>query len=230
MGRVPSRDIHAARGLPRKFKRLAKRAVKEVCSHPPLNRVICWRAPRHHGKVALTFDDGPHASHTRSVLDVLERHAVRATFFVLGVSIERNPDVFQDIVDAGHEIGIHGYTHTNDNLGEQTLRTLDIAARFGVTTTLFRPPHGILPATTGLWMLRHRMSVVMWSVDSRDSMRHDGKIAADGHDSFERIEAGDIVLLHDDNPVCTSDVQEIIRVLERNQIGTASVSELLRPA
>jgi peptidoglycan/xylan/chitin deacetylase (PgdA/CDA1 family) len=220
----------AAKRMPRRLKRAAKGVLAELCSHAPLNRVICWRFPRRHRKVALTFDDGPNPDHTRGVLDILEQHSIRATFFVLGISIERNPDVFQDVVDAGHEIGIHGYTHTNDNLGAQTERTLEILSRFGVTSTIFRPPHGILEASTGLWMLRHRISVVLWSVDARDSMRHDGKVASDGHDSFDLIEAGDIVLMHDDNPVCESDLHEIIEVLNRNQLGAASVSELLHAA
>ena len=132
------------------LKWLAKGMVAEVFSHPPLNRIVCWRLSRASRKVALTFDDGPHPVHTRHVLDVLDGARMKATFFVLGRAIEQNPRVFRDIVDAGHEVGIHGYNHTHDDLSGQTQRTLEIVARFGATSSLFRPPHGVMEKTTDL--------------------------------------------------------------------------------
>jgi peptidoglycan-N-acetylglucosamine deacetylase len=217
-------------GRPPLLKWLAKGLIAEVFSYRPMCRLVCWRLPRGPRKVALTFDDGPHPVYTRPVLDLLEANEMRATFFVLGAAIERNPRVFQDIVDAGHEIGIHGYDHTHDDLGGQTRRTLDIVASFGATSSLFRPPHGIMESRTGLWMLRNRMSVVFWSVDARDSLRHERKTAAHSHDSFDRIGAGDIVLLHDDNPQCPEDLEEIITVLRRENLTGASVSDCLARA
>jgi peptidoglycan/xylan/chitin deacetylase (PgdA/CDA1 family) len=206
---------------------LAKSAATELCSYRPVCRFLCWHFARQTGKVALTFDDGPNPIYTREVLDVLDRQKVRATFFVLGESIEENPRVFQDIVDAGHEIGVHGYNHTLVDLAEQTRRTLGILSRFGVKSSLFRPPHGVLAPRTGLWMLRHGMSVVLWSIDARDSLRHEKKTAPDSHDSFDRIRAGDIVLLHDDNPQCARDVREILGVLDREKLDPVPVTSFL---
>lgn len=214
-------------GRPPLLKWLAKGVVAELCSHPPVRRMVCWRSARRARKVALTFDDGPNPTYTREVLDLLDRYSIRSTFFVLGRAVEQNPSVFQDIIDAGHEIGIHGYNHTLTDLGGQTRRTLDIISRFGVTTSLFRPPYGLLDAGTGLWMMRNRMSVVLWSVDARDSLRHERKTAPDSHDSFDRIRGGDIVLLHDDNPQCTMDVREIVRSLDRERLHPVPVSQLL---
>ncbi len=209
------------------LKWLAKSVVEELCSYRPVCRLLCWRLARRSGKVALTFDDGPSPKYTREVLDVLDQKKVRATFFVLGESIEENPRVFQDIVDAGHEIGVHGYNHTLVDLGGQTRRTLGIMSRFGVKSSLFRPPRGVLAPGTGLWMLRNRMSVVLWSIDARDSLRHERKTAPDSHDSFDRIRGGDIVLLHDDNPQCAMDVREILGVLDHQKLAPVPVTELL---
>jgi peptidoglycan/xylan/chitin deacetylase (PgdA/CDA1 family) len=214
-------------GRPPLLKWLAKGVVAELCSYPPVRRTICWRSARGPRQVALTFDDGPNPVYTREVLDVLDRHGIRSTFFVLGTAVEKNPSVFQDIIDAGHEIGIHGYNHTLTDLGGQTRRTLDIVARFGVRSSLFRPPRGVLDPHTGLWMMRNRMSVVLWSVDARDSLRHERKTAPDSHDSFDRIRDGDIVLLHDDNPQCAVDCCEIIQFLEREKLRAVPVSQLL---
>jgi peptidoglycan/xylan/chitin deacetylase (PgdA/CDA1 family) len=210
------------------LKRLLKGPVVELCSHRPMRRVICWRFPRRHNKVALTFDDGPHPIYTPQTLDILAAHSIRATFFVLGSLIEENPDIFRRLVAEGHGVGIHGYVHTHDNLGEQTLRTLDIVSRFGVTSTIFRPPNGILDSRTGLWMVRHGFSIVFWSVDGRDSMRHEGKDF--NHQPYEKIGPGDIVLLHDDNPVCVADLRTIIEVVQSKKLEPVLVSEILAAA
>lgn len=207
------------------LKRFFKAPVVELFSHNPLRQTICWRFPRKHGTITLTFDDGPHPVYTPQTLDILAEHSLRATFFVLGSYIEKHPDIFRRMVAEGHDIGIHGYTHTHDKLGEQTLRTLDVIAPFGVTSTIFRPPNGILHASTGLWMLRHQFSIVFWSFDARDSMRHEGKDSY--HRPYEELGPGDILLMHDDNPVCVSDLREVVEVIQRKQLRTAVVSELL---
>ncbi|ACY18934.1 polysaccharide deacetylase family protein [Haliangium ochraceum] len=207
------------------LKQLIKKPVIELFSRKPLRRIICWRFPRDQHRVALTFDDGPHPEYTPKTLDILAEHSIKATFFVLGSYIENHPDIFRRMVSEGHEIGIHGYVHTHDNLGEQTLRTLDIVSRFGVTSTLFRPPNGFLEARTGMWMVRHGFSMVFWSVDGRDSMRYEGKDSS--HQPYEEIRGGDIVLLHDDNPVCVEDLSTIISVLKEKSLKPARVSEML---
>ncbi|WP_428265716.1 polysaccharide deacetylase family protein [Haliangium sp.] len=207
------------------MKQLLKRRVVELCSHRPLRRVICWRVPERHHQVALTFDDGPHPVYTPQTLDVLAEHDIRATFFVLGESIENNPEVFRRMVAEGHEIGMHGYVHDYRNMAEQAPRLLDVLAEYGVTPTTFRPPNGVLEPRTGLWMMRRGYSMVFWSVDGRDSMRHEGK--DDHHQPYEDIGPGDIVLLHDDNPVCVEDLREIIAIIRRKGLGTARVSEFL---
>ena len=207
------------------IKRFVKDPVIGLFSHRPLRRIIFWRVPRRHHKIALTFDDGPHPIYTPQTLDVLAKYGIRATFFVLGQMIERSPDVLRRMIDEGHEIGVHGYDHTHDGLGEQTLRTLDILADFGVSPTIFRPPGGRLSAETGLWMLRHRFSMVFWSFDGRDSMRHEGKDFY--HRPYDELASGDILLLHDDNPVCVADTDTVAEILQRKHLGTALISEFL---
>lgn len=212
-------------GSNRLLKRLLKKPVVELCSHPPMRRVICWRFSRNQRQVALTFDDGPHPIYTPQTLDVLAEHSLRATFFVLGSQIEEHPEIFRRMIDEGHDVGIHGYVHSPDDMAEQTLRTLDVVARFGVSPSIFRPPYGIMSPRTGMWMLRHGFSVVFWSVDGRDSMRHEGK--ASTHDTYEDIGPGDIVLLHDDNPVCVADVPAIAAVLRKKRLEAVRVSDML---
>ena len=92
------------------LKWLAKGAIAELCSYRPVCRFVCWRFARQTGKVALTFDDGPSPTYTREVLDVLDREKVRATFFVLGESIEENPGYSRTSSMRGTRSGSTGTT------------------------------------------------------------------------------------------------------------------------
>jgi len=210
-----------------RLKQVVKPRVIALFGHRPLCKVIFWRLPAKHASehVALTFDDGPHPEYTPQVLDLLAKWRVQATFFVLGSHIENNPDIFRRILDEGHEFGIHGYAHTNDELDRQTLRTLGVVHQFGVSSSLFRPPHGILNWRTNLWMIRHGFTTVLWSFDCRDSMRHEGKDS--DHRSLDGIGPGDIVLLHDDNPVCISELARILETIKTKQLKPCIISEML---
>ncbi|MEM9490770.1 MAG: polysaccharide deacetylase family protein [Myxococcota bacterium] len=212
----------------KELKETFRPAIYDVFSRRPMRDVICWRfnqrdAPQH---VSLTYDDGPHPEYTPQVLDALAAGSARATFFVLGSHIEKWPDLFKRTVDEGHDIGIHGYVHNNEAMGEQTERTMAIVKEFGVTPRIVRPPYGYLHVSTGLWMVRNRFTTVMWSFDCLDSMRHEGKVPE--RHSLDQIQPGDIVLLHDDNPVCVQDTIEIVELLRRRNLQTRVVSEMLR--
>jgi peptidoglycan/xylan/chitin deacetylase (PgdA/CDA1 family) len=107
--------------------------------------------PRH---VALTFDDGPHPFATPEMLWLLAEHQVRATFFVLGRRLTRYPWLGSEIVDAGHEIGVHGWDdstlvpRTRGAVRADLARTVDLVLELtGARPRWWRPPHGV--ATTG---------------------------------------------------------------------------------
>jgi peptidoglycan/xylan/chitin deacetylase (PgdA/CDA1 family) len=152
--------------------------------------------------VALTFDDGP-SSHTGEVLDVLSRYGVHATFFAIGINVERRPELARRIVSAGHAIGNHTYDHplwaaVEDasrvrkelELGEQAIETAT-----GVYTAIFRPPHG----WRSPWMIeaarREGYLVVTWSVSPDDWRRPSPRVIAER--VLQSVTPGGIVLLHD---------------------------------
>lgn len=208
--------------LPRKrLRELATRATLR----PPLSRLLCFRGARSVGKIALTFDDGPDPEYTAAVLDTLARRDARATFFVLGRQVERHPRLLHRIRDAGHEIGIHGYDHSSRDLGAQARRTRAILRAHGVATRLFRPPRGRLDPRAGARLALAGYRTVLWSFDARDSMRAEGK-TRDRID-YARLRPGDIVLLHDDNPVCAGDLDAIIATVRERGLELAPVSELV---
>src|SRR3954466_12802394 len=102
-------------------------------------------AARH---VVLTYDDGPQAGDTEGILEALAERQATATFFVLMSRVRRHPGLFQDVVAAGHEIGLHGVDHRRlttvpvDELDKRTADAKDeLQDRLGRAVTWFRPPY-----------------------------------------------------------------------------------------
>ena len=128
--------------------------------------------------VALTFDDGPHALHTRTVARALSVHDARATFFAIGEKVGARADVVRELRDAGHEIGIHGHrvdrllgfrsaAAAYDDLA-RAVEALEVVT--GARPTLFRPPYGV--TTPGIARAAHELSltVVGWSARALDGL------------------------------------------------------------
>ena len=177
--------------------------------------------------MALTFDDGPNSDYTRQVLDVLTAENIPATFFLEGRWIEENPQLVAELIDAGHEIGNHGYNHGDDSVLMQVKKCADVLKKVGVSTNLFRPALGKLNLIELIWLRLTGYRVFLWSVDTHDSMRHEGKWAVDGPD-YSSIQGGDIVLLHDDNPVCIDELPEIIKTARDRHLEFVPVLEVNR--
>jgi peptidoglycan-N-acetylglucosamine deacetylase len=123
----------------------------------------------------LTFDDGPDKQHTPAVLDVLSSYGVPATFFCIGSHIEQHPDVLRRIVELGHTVGNHTWSHpyltrvTPSEMAHEMERTSTIVEGIvGLRSKLMRPPYGDVNDTVlqQLWGMGYH--VVMWDVDSVD--------------------------------------------------------------
>lgn len=173
----------------------------------PRERLLA-SGPRSASGIALTLDDGPHPEHTPRLLDELDRHQIKATFFVVGQAAERHADIVRRIAEEGHTLGTHTYTHSEPaetsaaTMLEETRRSINLIADLtGQRPTLFRPPKGklTLKKTLGLWKLQQ--SIVLWNQDPRDYQ------AGTEHGiqmwfSAYVPQRGDIVLLHDTHPHC----------------------------
>jgi len=155
-------------------------------------------------EIALTFDDGPGPASTRQVLATLARFEARATFFVLGEKVRAAPDVLREIAEAGHEIGIHGDWHDRllslrnpDRIVADIERARDsVAAVIGKRPLLFRPPLGHVSPRTASAAKRLGLTLVGWSVRSRDGLASATAEAVQRR-VVEGLQPGAIVLLHD---------------------------------
>ncbi|MCM3630895.1 polysaccharide deacetylase family protein [Paenibacillus glycanilyticus] len=126
-------------------------------------------------RVALTFDDGPDETFTPLVLDVLKKAGVKATFFVVGNRIEANPEIFQRILNEGHAVGNHSYSHPNflklsDEDFRDEINATDklIKTYIGYLPSLVRPPYGGVTEDQINWLASMEKKIINWNVDSLD--------------------------------------------------------------
>jgi peptidoglycan/xylan/chitin deacetylase (PgdA/CDA1 family) len=152
---------------------------------------------------ALTFDDGPHAQGTPAVLEILARERVRATFFLVGEQLRRNPTLGREILAAGHGIALHCDRHRNMlrltpwQVREDIARAqATIEDSTGHSPTLYRPPYGVLNASALRVAWARGWRTLLWTQWGRDweARATPASIAARVTDG---VQEGSVLLLHD---------------------------------
>jgi peptidoglycan/xylan/chitin deacetylase (PgdA/CDA1 family) len=153
-------------------------------------------------QVALTFDDGPWPTSTPILLDLLARHNLQATFFVVGRQAEKHPELIAAILAQGHTIGNHSLRHDSllmlrrpKTLQKDIHTTQEILQKSGITPCVFRPPAGITNPRLRQVLAREKLLAVNYSCRAMDGGNRNianlaGKILA-------RLRPGDIIMLHD---------------------------------
>ncbi|MFI1727251.1 polysaccharide deacetylase family protein [Streptomyces sp. NPDC020489] len=178
--------------------------------------------------IALTFDDGPAAPETATLLNHLAQYKARVTFFTVGQNVAAHPGLVRAEAKAGHEIGNHSWNHpdltrlTPQQIASQLNRTsAAIKAATGRTPTLFRPPYGAVNAQV---KAATTLSPVLWDVDTEDWKYHDpAKVA---RTVITKAQPNDVVLLHDIHATSVAAVPEILRTLTARGYHFVTVSHL----
>jgi peptidoglycan/xylan/chitin deacetylase (PgdA/CDA1 family) len=161
-----------------------------------------WRKPKSEKALYLTFDDGPTPEITAWVLAQLEQYQALATFFLLGQNVQLYPEIAHQIIDAGHSIGNHTFSHKDGWKTDQKqyLRNFlkgqqSIKEYTGVQSTLFRPPYGHITRAQARQIMRSH-EIVMMDVISGD---FDTSLKAEDclKNVIHKAKAGSIVLMHD---------------------------------
>lgn len=176
-----------------------------------------WRMDPSVKAVYLTFDDGPIPEATPYVLDVLARYDIKATFFMVGDNVRKHPDVFRQVVAAGHRIGNHTFNHIggfrwlswkyleNTRKAEEEMDTQlsllseqfpNVSPLPVASTPLFRPPHGWMRTLQYRAIRRQGYRIIMW-----DSVTRDYSCRLTAEDVLENVKCyarnGSIITFHD---------------------------------
>ena len=158
-----------------------------------------WRIPTQEKILYLTFDDGPHPQITEFVLQQLDHYQAKASFFCIGENVDRFPDTYNQILQAGHTIGNHTQRHVNGWKTSDRAYLQDVTeASQRISSDWFRPPYGRVRSTQ-VRLLKNRfpqLKIAMWDVLSGDFDRtKTGEWCAE--QVIRKVEPGSIVVLHD---------------------------------
>ena len=181
--------------------------------------------------VALTFDDGPDPRGTPEVLEALARVRAVATFFVLGERVEQEPALLERVLEAGHDVQVHGHAHlrhsehTRETVEEDLVRALDALP---VRPTLWRLPYGEPAEFSEEIAKAHGLTIVRWTVDSYDWRGDEAETMLAAVEP--ELKDGAVVLMHDGastarhTPALIGPLAHAIRAkgLEPGRIGLSS--------
>ena len=188
------------------------------------------------GMIALTFDAGASAEPVPAILKALADTGSHATFFFTGKWVKTNSGVAQDIVNAGHEVGNHSWSHpdftklSNDEMLDQISRTEQIMeTKLHINgASLFRPPFGARNDDVRSLVADHGYRVIYWAVDCLDSVKKN--ITAEQIEArvLAKAKQGDIVLMHCGSQATAEALPSLIAALNHKGWKVVTVSDLLR--
>ena len=181
--------------------------------------------------VALTFDDGPSGRFTRALLDGLAQRQVKATFLLCGYRLKDYPKEAKRILEEGHEIGLHGYSH--DPMNKMSRKELEKELKDnlallpdGCKPLFLRPPGGASSQMVKDTARELGLGILQWSVDPRDwATRDAGAITAM---VIDNVRDGDVILLHDMTDSSVEAALSIIDQLKSQGFRFVTVQELAR--
>src|SRR5690625_427179 len=200
--------------------------------------VLFLHGDRHKNEVALPFDDGPDIRFTPLVLDMLKKHDVKATFFLMGNRAKEHDEIVQRIHEEGHAIGNHTYWHPNlpkeqpERLDWEVKETEQVIENIvGFKPKLFRSPYGALNEEMVETLDNLGNKIIGWDVDSLDWKQLETDVIADN--ILSNVSPGSIILMHDggdwtmDLMGTVESLDKVITKLTEDNIRFVTVPELL---
>jgi peptidoglycan/xylan/chitin deacetylase (PgdA/CDA1 family) len=166
-------------------------------------------------RVWLTFDDGPHPANTETILKALDRHGVKAIFFMVGQNAQRHRTTAKAVADAGHWVGNHTWAHpdlttrTDEQIRDEIERTREVIGDLE-TTRVFRPPYGARNRRVDAVVASLGYETMLWTVDTLDWKYRSNQWIEHGLDQIED-RSSSLVLAHDIHATTATRVDRFIQ-------------------
>ena len=184
----------------------------------------------------MTFDDGPWTRHTADVLDILGRHGVRSTFFMVGERVSIAPSMARRVWEEGNEIGVHTQHHVSLSKVSVSKQNLEITQNWEAIQLAvpqasiywWRAPYGDVPKPAPAAIAELGLHHKAWSIDTNDWR---GVSDVDFQNAiFDKARDGAVVLMHEHTPVTRHNLEAVIIALQEAGYQLVTVSELKLPA
>lgn len=182
--------------------------------------------------VALTFDDGPAENRSQEILDILEKHGCKASFFLTGKRAEARPDLVREMLKGGHSVGNHSYGHSNFfplyralRIRKELERTNQILKDAGTgDIRFFRPPFGVTNPNVARGLRATGMEVAGWSIRSFDTRNEAAaKVVAR---ILKRMKAGDVILLHETSANIVEILELLLPAIRKTGLSCVTLDQL----
>lgn len=183
-------------------------------------------------QMAITFDDGPNPEFTPQVLALLKQFDAKATFFCIGKHIETYPELFKQILDEGHTVGNHTYSHSNafgffrtQKVQEELEKSNTIIKQFsGLSAKLYRPAFGVTNPNIRCAVQNLNLTTIGWNKRSLDTTNlSDEQILKR---VTKNIKSGDVILLHDTRDKSVRVLEQLLLFLRDNNFQSVTVDTL----
>lgn len=180
-----------------------------------------WNIPNTENSIYLTFDDGPTPEITERVLEILDNHHIKATFFCIGDNVRKHPEIVQKIISKQHSVGNHTYSHlkgwktsTKSYISNTEACEIKLNSLFKIRNSkLFRPPYGKITPWQSYKLRKLGYKIIMWDVLSRD---YDASISAEKcyENVIKNVSSGSIIVFHDSNKAKENVLNSLEKTIE----------------
>jgi peptidoglycan/xylan/chitin deacetylase (PgdA/CDA1 family) len=180
-----------------------------------------WNIPNSENTIYLTFDDGPTPEITERVLEILDKHHIKATFFCIGDNVRKHPEIVQKILSKQHSVGNHTYSHlkgwktpTKIYISNTEACRMKLNSQFTIQNSqIFRPPYGKITPWQSFKLRKLGYKIIMWDVLSKD---YDTSISAEKcyENVIKNVSSGSIIVFHDSNKAKINILNSLEKTIE----------------
>jgi peptidoglycan/xylan/chitin deacetylase (PgdA/CDA1 family) len=180
-----------------------------------------WDIPNSENTIYLTFDDGPTPEITERVLEILDNHQIKATFFCIGDNVRKHPEIVQKILSKQHSVGNHTYSHlkgwktkTKTYISNTEACRMKLNSQFTIQNSqIFRPPYGKITPWQSFKLRKLGYKIIMWDVLSKD---YAASISAEMcyENVIKNVSSGSIIVFHDSNKAKENVLNSLEKTIE----------------